>query len=251
MRVDDQPRATAWRSGVVVRLALCAGLALHPGSVVQANPESSDVPPRVEVVGAVMHPGSVALTSARMSADQVLAQAGGTGADAYRFANLLLRRVAETAPRFPCVAPGARHAALLMADDPALRDQAELIAGLLDGRIQRLTLHDRPFGRLGSDRAAAMLRADDILAVPRRSRRIYLVYADGATESLEHRAELTAKDYLDQAPQKRLAKRGEYVLHYPDGNAVGLALEAWNAEPTVVPPGSMLAPVAGCLPAPG
>jgi hypothetical protein len=236
---------------VVARLALCVGLALHPGLVVQANPEMSDAQPRVEVVGAVRHPGSVALTSAGMNADEALAQVGGADADAYRFANLLLRRTAEAAPRFPCVAPGARHAALLMADDAALKGQTELTAGLLDGRIQRLAMHDRPFGRLGSDRAAVMLRAGDILVVPRRSGRVYIVYADGATESLEHRAELTAGDYLDQVPRQRLARLGEYLLHYPDGSAVGLALEAWNAEPMVVPPGSMLAPAAGCLPAPG
>lgn len=217
----------------------------------QANPETADAQPRVEVVGAVMHPRSVALSSAAMSADEALAQAGGADVDAYRFATLLLRRTTEVAPRFPCVAPGARHAALLMAEDPALNGQTEWTAGLLEGRIQRLAMHDRPFGRLGSDRAAVMLRAGDILAVPRRSRRVYVVYADGATESLEHRAELMAGDYLDQVPQQRLAGRGEYVLHYPDGSALELALEAWNAEPMVVPPGSMLAPVARCLPPPG
>jgi hypothetical protein len=222
----------------------------HPALAQITVAEDSPATVVVDVLGAVARPGRLELNDAPMTADGAFAQLGGTRAGAYPFASLLLRVVAATPPRFRCITPGARHAALLMGDDPALRPESALITGLLDGRIQRMSLLDRPFGRLGSDRGATMLRSGDTLAVPLRSQRVHVVFADGAVASVAHRAELMAGDYLDQLPADRLARRRDYVLHYPDGSVAGLALEAWNAEPTAVPPGSMLAPAAACLPVP-
>jgi hypothetical protein len=232
---------------------LCAGLAWPPLSgAAPTGADAADAPMRVEVLGAVARPGPVDLSAPALTdGDRIWARAGGARSEAYRFAGLLLRGAAATTPAVPCVAPGARHAALLIADDPGLGGRIDLITGLLEGRVQRLPLPDRPFGRLGSDRAAPLLRAGAVLALPQRTPRVYVVQADGAVASLAHRAERMAADYLDQLPRQRLRPRRDYVLHYPDGSVTGLALEAWNAQPTAVPPGSMLAPATGCLPVRG
>jgi hypothetical protein len=252
MRVGTQDRIPALARALA---APCLVLVLgaiwpHSGLAQVTVAEDSSDTVVVDVLGAVARPGRLELKNAAAMADGVFAQLGGTRTGAYPFASLLLRVVDATPPRFHCVTPGARHAALLMGEDPALRVEAALIAGLLDGRIQRMSLLDRPFGRLGSDRSATMLRSGDTLAVPLRPQRVHVVFADGTVASVAHRAELMAGDYLDQLPADRLARRRDYVLHYPDGHVVRLALEAWNAEPTAVPPGSMLAPAAACLPVP-
>lgn len=203
----------------------------------------------VEVTGAVAKSGAVSLAGPSATVDDALGGAGGVGVDAYRFALLLLRPVAESPARFPCVTPGARHAALLIGDDPVLRAQNDLVARLRDGRVQRLFAQQGAFGRLGSDRGGSMmLRSGDVLALPQRSGRVYVIAMDGRVESVVHDPRLTADDYLDQLPSERVVRRRDYVLHYPDGHVTELMLEGWNAEPTVVPPGSMLAPAAGCLP---
>jgi len=205
----------------------------------------------INVLGAVARPGPARLPGSQATAAYAFAALGGARVDAYRFATLLLRTVAEAPPRFPCVSPGARHAALLIGDDPVLRGEAAILAGLLDGRIERMAVHDRPFGRLGSDRGeTAMLRSGDVLALPRRSAHVFVVLNDGRVETIAHGAEWMADDYLDAVSADRLAPRRAYVLHYPDGTLAELKLEGWNAEPAAVPPGSMLAPSAACLPVP-
>lgn len=238
------------RASLVMTAILAAGIpAWLPPAVAQAGASAGGPQVFAEVLGAVVQPGPVSSGDDKVTVDHALALAGGTRPGAYRFAAMLLRTVAQTPATFPCVTPSARHAALLMGDDPGLREQDALIAGLLDGRVQRMSAQGRPFGRLGSDRGGqTVLRGGDVLAVPAHTNRVYIVLDDGQVESAEHLPELMADDYLDQVSADRLARRGDYVLHYPDGAIAELALEAWNAEPTAVPPGSMLAPAAGCLP---
>jgi hypothetical protein len=206
-------------------------------------------PTFVKVLGAVRRPGPVSGSREAATVDQVLALAGGARDDAYRFASLLLRPVADVAPRFPCVSPGARHAALLMGDDPELRREGELIRGLLDGRVQRMPAHNTPFGRLGKDRGVPLAVAvNDVLALPQRTSRIFVMLNNGRVETVEHKPDATADAYLAALPREQRAPLRDYVMHYPDGSVAALNLEGWNATPVTVPPGSMLAPDAGCLP---
>src|SRR5690606_28479023 len=127
-------------------------------------------PISVAVIGAVAQPEAVRLAGPSATVDDALDEAGGIDVDAYRCALLLLRPVAGSPARFPCVTPGASHAALLIGDDPVLRAHNDLIARLRDGRVQRLPAQQGAFGRLGSDRGGSMmLRSGDVLALPQRS----------------------------------------------------------------------------------
>lgn len=230
--------------------AICIlGLVQIPAAGARDANDGATDPVSVTVLGAVARPDVVSLAKAPATVDDALDAVGGADADAYRFALLLLRPVAESPARFPCLAPGASHAALLMGDDPVLLEQNDLVARLRDGRMQRLPAQQAVFGRLGSDRGGTVpLRSGDVLAVPQRSSQVYVIEIDGRVESIAHDPRLAADDYLDLLPAERLARRRDYVLHYPDGQVASLALEGWNAEPAAVPPGSMLAPAAGCLP---
>ncbi|MGB1560668.1 MAG: hypothetical protein ACPHN2_04115 [Sinimarinibacterium flocculans] len=219
-------------------------------SVQGAAQEGIAMPGGVTVLGAVRRAGAASMP-APPTVDALLDAVGGLEPQAYRFATLLLRPAGGAPPRFVCVSPGARHAALLIENDPVLRSEQAVVSGLLSGTIERLPALAPPFGRLGSDRSGAtLLQPGDLLAVPQRTAQVYVVLRDGRVNVLSHRPERSAADYLAEGPADRLARPRDYVLHTPEGHVTVLAVEGWNAQPTAVPPGSMLAPVATCLPVP-
>lgn len=229
--------------GCVLAVILTTPLAVAEQSVEAAGAV------RVEVRGAVMRPGPATLASADAHFDRGVEQLGGPLEGAYRFAAMILRLDEAHPMSLPCLSPSALHAAQLLRDDPTLTNERNVIEALLAGRVQRVLAAERPFGRLGTDRdREAKLQSGDVLALPGRSQRVYVVLADGRAEALDHRAEWTVKDYLDALPAHELASRRQYLLHYPDGQAAELALSAWNRTPSAVPPGSMLAPRNVCLP---
>ncbi|WP_370307136.1 hypothetical protein [Sinimarinibacterium flocculans] len=219
----------------------CAQGAAQDGAATQGG---------VTVLGAVRHAGAAAMP-APPTVDALLDAAGGLELQAYRFATLLLRPAGGAQPPYVCVSPGARHAALLIENDPVLRGEQAVVSGLLSGTLERLPALAPPFGRLGSDRSGAtLLQPGDLLAVPQRTAQVYVVLRDGRVSILPHRPERSAADYLAEGPADRLARPRDYVLHTPEGHVTALAVEGWNAQPTAVPPGSMLAPTATCLPVP-
>lgn len=227
--------------------AIAAGVAGQP---VHAMAGLDNAPGRIEVrvSGAVADPGTVILDRAQAGLRDALARAGDLHVDAYPFAALVLRRAPEALTRSPCLVPVSLHASLLLQDDPVLGAEQAAIDALLAGRLGRSLAIERTFGRLGSDRGRqAALQSGDLLAVPRRSRHVYVVLAGGGVERIDHRDEWMAADYLDAVPERDLAPRQGYVMYYPDGHVTELALSAWNRMPTAVPPGSMLVPGNACL----
>ncbi|MFC4252570.1 capsule biosynthesis GfcC family protein [Sinimarinibacterium flocculans] len=237
---------------LIVKRMVSVGCVLAVSLAASAGAEHNIVIPhnfRVEVRGAVMRPGPATLASADAHFDRGVEQLGGPLEGAYRFAAMILRLDEAHPVSLPCLSPSALHAAQLLQDDPTLTSERNVIEALLAGRMQRVLAAERPFGRLGTDRGReAKLQSGDVLALPGRSQRVYVVLADGRAEALDHRAEWTVKDYLDALPAHELASRRQYLLHYPDGQAAELALSAWNRTPSAVPPGSMLAPRNVCLP---
>ena len=184
--------------------------------------------------------------------DAVTEAAGGKRLDAYRFAAMILRAdpdaVASVDPAVQrCVPLADLHAALLLRDDIALGAQADLADRLLNGQLRRGGLQNIVLGVEKAYREPELLDGD-VLALPARTGTVYVVPSAGRIMKFQHEATVRAEEYLQLADPEDTADVDRYILLYPSGRAVDLKLAPWRYEPTMVPPGSLIAPAVDCLP---
>lgn len=229
-----------------------SGQAAEAGRPLRATPSvssPSSVSPsdRVTVLlaGAVERPGAVGLAAAQASVANALAAAGGTSRQSYRLATLLLRRSRADTAQAECLPLDARHAALLIEDDPLLAVRKDLVSQLLSGQLIRLDARDDIVSEPGVP--TFLLHDGDLLAVPARSSVVYVATTGGAIRRLRHEPSAPAESYLKQLSKADRQGADDFVLHYPNGRQLELAIEAWRYRPTMVPPGSLIAPDQVCL----
>lgn len=204
----------------------------------------------VRVAGAVSRPGVAMISPLAATLDGLLARAGDVLPEGYRFGTLVLRAasagaaVSSDGPAV-CLPPADFHALLLLGDDPALSLDADTTAAIRQRRLARATAPTLVRGSLGAAEWPK-LQDGDIVAVPQRTPLVYVAAADGRVARLQHESSVLADEYLDRAD---LGGSGaKHVLLYPDGRPIELSLDAWRYRPTMVPPGSLIAPAVGCLP---
>ncbi|MFA5940152.1 MAG: hypothetical protein WC809_12415 [Sinimarinibacterium sp.] len=223
----------------------------QPGLRLSAPGEAVKI--SVTAVGAVKRPGKVAVSPLAATVDGVISVAGGARTDAYRFAVMVLR--ADTGASAEAESSSARcvpladlHAALLVRDDADLASDAALSRQLLGGQLRRAALQDVVLG-LETASPAPDLLDGDMLVLPGRTGTVY-VAADGSGRiaRFQHEPTVRAEEYLRLADPEDAADVDRYVLLYPNGRAVDLRLAPWRYEPTMVPPGSLIAPAVDCLP---
>lgn len=206
----------------------------------------------VAVAGAVKQPGSVVVSPLAATIDNVLGAAGGVMPDGYRFAAILLRETTAAAatPEATsgrCVPVTDLHAALLLRDDPVLSLRRDLADQLLAGRLRRAGVQELAVATEGPSTAPNVLNGD-ILALPARTGTVYVAPSAGRILAFQHEPTARAEEYLRKADPDESSDVDRYVLMYPSGRSVSLQLEAWHYEPTMVPPGSLIAPAIDCLP---
>ncbi|MEQ1438353.1 hypothetical protein AAG565_03220 [Fontimonas sp. SYSU GA230001] len=201
----------------------------------------------VEVLGAVGQPGRVTLSPLAATVDAVVQAAGGLLPDAYRFGTIVLRAGADAgAGVAACVSAADLQASLLLGDDAALGGRRDLVEALRSGRLHRVgqqaaVLGDEPPPPLS-------LQQGDVVVVPARAAAVYVLTPGARIVRLQHEAALRAEAYLRRADPEAAAHPGRQVLLFPNGREVELSLKPWRYEPTMVPPGSLIAPAVDCLP---
>lgn len=225
------------------------GLAAETGRALRAtsalDQSSTDSPAdqvAILVAGAVERPGAATLPVAQATVAGVLAAVGGASRESYRLATLLLRRTGENSENAACLPLAARHASLLIQDDPKLGSRTDLITQVLSGQLVRIAARD---GLAGVP--TFLLQAGDLLALPARSSVVYVATAQGAIVRLPHEPSAPAETYLEQLPKTERKGVDAFTLHYPNGRQLELAVDPWNYRPTMIPPGSLIAPESVCL----
>ncbi len=211
----------------------------------QASTDSPEDRVAILVAGAVERPGSVTLSAAKATVAEVLAAVGGASRESYRLSTLLLRRTGVDRADVACTPLAARHAALLIQDDPKLGSRTDLIAQLLSGQLVRINARDGLAGEPGVP--TFLLQTDDLLALPSRSAVVYVATAHGTIVRLQHEPSAPAETYLKQLQKADIKGVDEFVLHYPNGQQLELAVDPWHYRLTMIPPGSLIAPESVCL----
>ncbi|HEY1075265.1 MAG TPA: hypothetical protein VGE51_01125 [Fontimonas sp.] len=199
----------------------------------------------VQLDGAVERPGNIKIPAADANVRNVLAAGGGATPDSYRLATLLLRRSGAGGDEPTCIPLAARHAGLLLQDDPRLGKDTEAIRQLMSGQRVRIDASDSVAAEPGA--RPVMLQDGDFLAIPARSGSVYVATGAGRIVRMPHLPSAPADEYVDQLPKEDRRGVSRFVLHYPNGRQFALSLGAWRYRPTAVPPGSLIAPESVCL----
>ncbi len=235
---------------VVLAFALIGGdAAAEAGRALQVSSALGEAPASVSghgvsvvVAGAVERPGGVSLSAEDATVAKVLQAVGGASRQGYRLATLLLRRTGQNAEP-ACLPAASRHAMLLIKGDPTLGSRDDLVTQLSSGQLIRLDARDA----VVAEAVPLLLQDGDLLALPQRTGTVYVAGAQGAIVRMQHDPTAAAKAYLAQLPKAERQGVDEFVLHYPNGRTLNLALDAWNYQPTMVPPGSLIAPGSVCF----
>lgn len=199
----------------------------------------------VQLDGSIGRPGDIRMVADQATVQNALAAGGGATRDSYRLGTLLLRRTGLGDGPVDCIPLEALHASLLMQDDPELGKRTDVIRQLLSGQRIRVDARDAVAGEVGI--RPVLLQDGDLLALPGRSGVVYVATAQGAIVRVPHSPSAAADVYIDQLPKADRKGVGKFVLHYPNGRQLELALDAWRYRPTRVPPGSLIAPDSVCL----
>jgi hypothetical protein len=234
-------------ASVDISLAAEIGRALRVTTALnQSSTDSSeDHQVTILVAGAVERPEAVTLPAAEATVAGVLAAAGGASRESYRLSTLLLRRTGVDSDEAACMPLAARHASLLIQDDAKLGARTDLISQLLSGQLVRIAARDYLAGESGVP--TLLLQEGDLLALPARSTVVYVATVQGRIVRLPHEPSAAAEIYLGQLPTVDRKGIDKVLLHYPSGQQIELALDPWRYRPTMIPPGSLIAPDSVCL----
>ncbi|MDP9141308.1 MAG: hypothetical protein M3O62_11030 [Pseudomonadota bacterium] len=144
-----------------------------------------------------------------------------------------------------CTPLAARHASLLIQDDPKLGARTDLISQLQSGQLVRIGARDGLAGEPGVP--TFLLQEGDLLALPARSSVVYVATAEGTIVRLPHEPSAAADAYIKRLPRADRKGVDRFMLHYPNGEPLELAVDPWHYRPTMIPPGSLIAPESVCL----